>query len=172
MDPCSVAGLSSLPLVLYEIFMSSDLHKNRVILVMLLVVLHEWFFSKAWMEIVAIKALVNSFNSTPRPQVQYRRFIEHLEDVPLVDLMPLEPMLLAPLLTYWALIGSSRPLAQSQRCRSPCYREINPLIHSQVSLFAIGKGFISFLFHTIEAHDMIFRYSPYFMGSKGMFLSP
>jgi hypothetical protein len=38
-------------------------------------------------------------------------------------------------------------------------------------VFIVARGFFLFLFSSKEERDLIFRLGPYFMGSKGMFLS-
>ena len=47
-----------------------------------------------------------------------------------------------------------------------------PLMHGQVSLCAVGRGFFAFSFSRKEDRDLVFRSGPYFMGSRGLFLAP
>ena len=44
-------------------------------------------------------------------------------------------------------------------------------IQSQESLFASGRGYFLFLFLNKESCNLIFHFGPYFMGSRGIYLS-
>lgn len=46
------------------------------------------------------------------------------------------------------------------------------LIHGNVSLCAVGRGFFVFSFSSKVDRDLVFRSGPYFMGPRGLFLAP
>ena len=47
-----------------------------------------------------------------------------------------------------------------------------PLMHGIVSLDAVGRFFFAFSFSRKEDRDLVFKYGPYFMGLRGLFLAP
>lgn len=126
-------------------------------------------------EIEVFKTLVSSLNPSTRAQTSHQKFVKNLEEIPQLELSSQEPRRKALLLYERVLIRKFSGLWEcglSPQLSKHGLQNTGSKIQSQVSFFAPGCGYFVFLFPNKEAEDLIFRFGPYFMGSKGLYLAP
>ena len=120
----------------------------------------------------AFKALVRSAGPKSKPSFS-SKFVKKMEEIPSLELSPEEPCTLSLLLAEKALIGKFTGSWPSPKAVEAWMEEHwKTLMHGKVSLCVVGRVFFSFSFSRKEDRDLIFRFGPYFMGSRGLFLAP
>jgi len=120
----------------------------------------------------AFKALARSAGSKAKASPP-SKFVKKLEEIPSLDLSPLEPCNLALLLSENSLIGKFTGLWPSPKAVTAWMKECwKSLVQGKVDLCAVGRGFYSFNFTKKADRDLVFRSGPYFMGSRGLYLAP
>jgi hypothetical protein len=120
----------------------------------------------------AFKVLVHSAGPKSKPSL-LSKFVKKMEEIPSLELSPEGPCNLALLLAEKALIKKFTGLWPSTKMVEAWIDDRwKPMIQGNVSLCAVGKGFFVFSFSRAEDRDLVFRYGPYFMGLRGLFLAP
>jgi hypothetical protein len=100
------------------------------------------------------------------------KFVKKLEEVPVIDLPPAQPMSVVVSLADRALVGQFTGLWPSPRTTENwIQKNWRPLISNSVTCYAVGRGFFLFEFISKEDRDLIFRSGPYFMGPQGLYLN-
>ena len=90
-----------------------------------------------------------------------------------LELPPNKPKRKIQVLKEQALVGKFLELWPSLRTLEGWIDETKTsLFKGRMNLFVLGNGFFQFLFKDKEARDLVYKYIPNFMGSKGMFLAP
>lgn len=121
--------------------------------------------------LLAFKALVQAV--APQATSPPSKFVRKLDEIPSLELSPADPCRKVLLLSEKALIGKFTGMWPSPKVVEHWISEHwKPMLHGQVSLFATGRGYFIFLFLNKEERDLVFRSGPFFMGSRGIFITP
>jgi hypothetical protein len=120
----------------------------------------------------AFKVLVCSAGPKSKPSLS-SKFVKKMEEIPSLELSPEEPCNISLFLAEKALIEKFTGLWPSPKSVEAWMDDHwKPLIQGKVSPCIVGRGFFVFSFSRAEDRDLIFRSGPYFMGLRGLFLSP
>jgi hypothetical protein len=116
----------------------------------------------------AFKALVRSAGPKSKPSLP-SKFVKRMEEIPSLELSPEEPCKFSLLLADKALSKFTGLWPSPKTVEAWTIDRWEPMIQGGVSLFVVGRGFFVFRFTSKEYCDIVFRYGPYFMGSRGLF---
>jgi len=110
-------------------------------------------------------------NASAKTRPSVSKFIKKLDEIPEVSLPPSLPRKSAITLAKRGLVGQFTGLWPSPRSVQK-WVECNWIAMTQgkIAIRFCGRGYYTFIFETKEDRNLIFRNSPYFMDSRGLYL--
>lgn len=120
----------------------------------------------------AFKALIRGAGPKAKRSLP-SKFVKKQEEIPSLALSPEQPCITALHLAENTLIGKFTGLWPSPKALEAWMLESwKTLKIGPVTKYAVGRGFFVLSFSKKTDRDLVFRYGPYFMGSRGLFLAP
>ena len=99
--------------------------------------------------------------------------MKKMDETPSLELSPTDPCQKVLILSEKAFIGKFTGLWHNSKVvKLWIIEHWNPNLQGRLSLFVARRVFFVFLFSNKEERDLVFHLGPFFMGSRGLFLSP